>query len=208
MRPEEAIHKAALDAQQIAMGRDANISWSLNDIKLRNLASEIDHDSLPSDWTIPAQSSGYVLETYNYVRDIYNNKNEIHKLALLVSIVLSRCLPNIHAPSDSHKLLSGLSSKADTHRSVRSLPWVAKSKTKGSKESHIHVTMFATFIIALYDSESPLRKYMAQHDNSLGNLWTDKHSMSCLVYLLHFYHFYLSQQGPRVLSPLCFFVLG
>jgi hypothetical protein len=36
--------------------------------------------------------------------------------------------------------------------------------------------MFATFIIALYDPNSPLRQYMAQHQDSLGDLWADKHS--------------------------------
>jgi len=165
------------------MGRDANISWRFNDIKLRDLANVINHHSLPSDWTIPARSSDYVLATYNYVRDIYNNKNDIHKLALLVAIILGHCLPNIHAPTDAPKYLNNLLTQADTRRAARDLPWVAKTKTKGSKESHIHMTMFATFIIALYDSDSPLRKYMAQHDNSLGDLWTDKHSMSCFYFV-------------------------
>ena len=205
LRPEEAIHKAALDAQQMAMDNDANVPWSLDDLKLRNLANAINHDSLPSDWTIPAQSSGYVLETYNYVRDIYNNKNYIHKLALLVSIILSRCLPNIHAPTDTHQLLSKETSKAGTRNVVRSLPWVSKSKTKGSKESHIHVTMFATFIIALYDSNSPLRKYMAKNDNSLGNLWTDKHSVWS-PFLLHMFLlllFYRTQGCCLFYTSLC-----
>jgi hypothetical protein len=206
LRPEEVIHKAALDAQHTAMGRDANVSWNLKDVKLRNLATAINHDSLPSDWTIPAQSTDYVLDTYNYVRDIYDNKNEFHKLALLVSIILGRCLPNIHAPSDTHKQLADKASKAETRQFVRTLPWVSKSKTKGSKDSNIHITMFTTFIIALYDAGSPLRKYMAEHDNSLGNLWTDKHSMSTFSFFVFSYDLF-SYQDPRVWCLLHFFVL-
>lgn len=207
LRPEEAIHRAALKAQQIAMDRDVNASWTLNDIKLRNLANDLNHDSLPSDWTIPSQSSLYVLETYNYVRDIYNNKNEIHRLALLVAIVLGRCLPEIHAPPDTHKLLLNLSTRSETRRVVRDLPWVSKTKTKGSKESHIHVTMFATFIIALYDSESPLRKYMANHDDSLGSLWTDKHSSSFILYLSPLF-IYLLLSGPKGVVSFNLFRVG
>ena len=197
LRPEEVIHKAALDAQHIAMGRDANVSWNLKDVKLRNLATAIDHDALPSDWTIPAQSTSYVLDTYKYVCDIYDNKKELHKLALLVSIILGRCLPNIHTPSDTHRLLADKATKAETRHFVRTLPWVSKSKTKGSKESNIHITMFTTFIIVLYDSGSPLRKYMAEHDDSLGNLWTDKHSMSSF-FLLHIFLSFFFCQDPRV----------
>ena len=176
LRPEEAIHKAALDAQEKAMDRDANASWRLDDLRLRNIKDVLKRESLPLDWTIPSQSTDYVLETYQYVRDIYDNRNEVHKLALIVSIILGFCLPNIHAPTDTYQLLSSETTKAGTRRKVQTLPWISKSKTKGSKESNIHVTMFATFIIAIYDSESPLQKYMAKHNGSLGDLWTNKHS--------------------------------
>jgi hypothetical protein len=130
LRPDEAIHKAAMDAQQMAMGRDANVSWSLNELQLRNLENVIKYDSLPSDWAIPAQSSGYVLNTYNYVRDIYNGKNNVHKLALLVSIILGCCLPNIHAPQDTHRLLSNQNTRAGTRNDVRSLPWISNPKQR------------------------------------------------------------------------------
>jgi len=177
LRPEEAMHRSALDAQMVAMGRDNHVTWAFADVKLRDVANDINRNSLPSDWIIPSQSTGYVLDTYHYVRDSYDNKNDVHKLALLIAIILSHCLPNIHAPKDASKLLQSCNTKSETRKLVRSLPWVAKAKTKGSKESHIHATMFATFIIALYDSRSPLRKYMAEHQNSLGDLWADKHSL-------------------------------
>jgi hypothetical protein len=207
LRPEEAIHRSALDAQMAAMGRDNHVTWALSDIKLRDIATYINRNSLPSDWAIPCQSTGYVLETYQYVRDSYDNKNDVHKLALFIAIILGRCLPSIHAPNDTSKHLKACTTKSETRRLVRSLPWVSKAKTKGSKESHIHVTMFTTFIIALYDSHSPLRKYMAQHQNSLGDLWADKHS-ACFLPSFLVSVLVLLSQGLKVsfLSRFCAWV--
>ena len=176
LRPEEALHKAAVDAQHATMSHDVNVSWNLADVKLRNIVDFIHHGTLPADWIIPSQSTDYVKETYEYVRDNYNNRNDVHKLALFVSIVLGHCLPCIHAPTDTASLLKSATSRSQTRNLVRSLPWISKSKVKGSKESRIHVCMFLTYIIALYDSNSPLRKYMSQHDGNIGNLWSDKHS--------------------------------
>lgn len=69
LHPEEALHKAAVDAQNAAMGHDVSVSWSLQDFKLRDLNSIIHYGNLPSDWVIPSQSTDYVKETYEYVPD-------------------------------------------------------------------------------------------------------------------------------------------
>jgi hypothetical protein len=175
LRPEEALQKAAMDAQNAAMGRDHNVSWMTGGIKLREVGECLERAGLPTDWATPSKASGYVLETYEYVRDIYDNKNAVHRLAMLVGVVLGRCLPNVHAPVNSGEKLREATNRATTRKIARSLPWVAKNKTRGSKEGHIHVCMFATFIIVLYDENSPLRRYMASHDDSLGDLWSDKH---------------------------------
>ena len=207
LRPEEALHKAAVDAQNAAMGRDVNISWNLADVKLRDINDFIHHGNLPSDWVIPSQATDYVKETYEYVRDSYNNRNDLHKLALLVSIILGRCLPNIHAPTDTASLLKNATSRSQTRNIVRSLSWISKNKVKGSKDSQIHICMFVSYIIALYDPNSPLRKYMAQHDGNVGNLWSDKHS-TCLPF--SFLHILIisSFLGPKGVVPFTLLRVG
>jgi hypothetical protein len=176
LRPEEAMHKAATDAQKAAMRRDAYAPWSAGDVKLRDLDSSLERRNLPDDWVIPQQSSGYVLETYEYVRDTYDEKNDVHRLALLVGIVMSRCLPDIFPPGTTATRLKGAKSRAETRQIAKNLPWTSKTKTKGTKESAVFMAMFVTFIIAIYDGSSPLRRYMQEHEESMGGLWTDKHS--------------------------------
>ena len=41
LHPEEALHKAAINAQNEAMGKDVNVTWSAAELKLRNLADYI-----------------------------------------------------------------------------------------------------------------------------------------------------------------------
>lgn len=176
LHPEEALHKAALDAQKAAMSRDAYTSWCTAEVGLSQLDSFIESVSLPTDWAIPQQSTDYVLHTYEYVRDTYDGSKPLHQLALLAAVVLSKCLPNIFPPADTNARLKGSCTRAQTRQIAKGLPWVKKNKDKGMKEPSIFMSMFVTFIIALYDADSPLRKYMATHDNSLGDAWTDKHS--------------------------------
>jgi hypothetical protein len=177
LRPEEALQRAALDAQRDAMARDVNVPWSAAAIQLTELLRYLDSPMLPSDWVIPQQSTDYVRETYEYVRGCYDRKKGVHRLALLVGIVMSRSLPNIFAPIDTGtRYLGGTTTQAETRQAVQRVPWISKAKTKGMKDGSIFMSMFMTFVIGLYETESPLRKYMKTHQDSLGNPWTDKHS--------------------------------
>ena len=175
LRLDEALHRVALDAQQDAMARDANVLWKASEIKLGDVLRYLESPMLPMDWAIPQQSSDYVKETYEYVRARYDNKKALHRLALLVGIVMSRSLPNIFPPMNTGELLERHMTRAETRRVAQGLAWVSKNKTKGMKDGSIFMTMFMTFIIGLYESESPLREYMKAHGDTLGNAWTDKH---------------------------------
>ena len=177
LRPEEALQRAALDAQRDAMARDVNVPWSTKGIQLTDLLRYLDSPMLPSDWAIPQQSTDYVKETYEYVSVCYDSKKPLHRLALLVGIVMSRSLPNIFAPIDTGaRYLGRTTTRAETRQAVQGIPWVSKTKTKGMKDGSIFMSMFMTFVIGLYEAESPLRKYMKANQDSLGGPWTDKHS--------------------------------
>jgi hypothetical protein len=68
--------------------------------------------------------------------------------------------------------------------------------------------MFLTFIIALYDSNSPLRRYMAEHDGNLGDLWTNKHRiLTSLCYRGRPSNNY-NPAGPKGVIPFTLLRLG
>ena len=179
LRPDEALHRAALDAQRVAIARDANMPWNTVEMNLTDLLQVLDNPMLPSDWAIPQQSTEYVKATYEYVRDTYDCKKPLHRLALLVGIVMSRSIPSIFPPSDLPDRLTTKMSRTETRRVAQGLPWVSRTKTKGMKDGSIFMTMFMTFIIALYESESPLREYLKTHP-TLGPAWTEKHRESLI----------------------------
>lgn len=172
----EEIYHAANAAQEEAMSQDPNASWTSGGLYLKDLPSVLIRTNLPDDWKIPESSSDYVLDTYNWATNSYDASKPVHQLALIVGILMSKALPNIHAPPEAaQKAVQSCTTRMQTREAIKGLPWVEKNKKKGSKETSIFVVMFTTFIMALYDRGSPLRKYMTANNNSLGPAWTEKH---------------------------------
>jgi hypothetical protein len=70
---------------------------------------------------------------------------------------------------------------ANTWKEIRDIysdiDWISRPK-KGMSEKSIFVAMFTTFIIALYDDDSPLCQCMIlTMRKGLGDDWTKKHSL-------------------------------
>ncbi len=66
-------------------------------------------------------------------------------------------------------------SKDDVRRIFADIDWISKSK-KGMADRAIFISMFTTFIIAIYEEDSPLRKHMdSAQRRGLGDVWTSKH---------------------------------
>jgi hypothetical protein len=58
---------------------------------------------------------------------------------------------------------------------VKNVPWCAKPNVKSLNSGNALMTMMTTFVIALYNKQSPLHKYMDQNNSTLGQPWTVKH---------------------------------
>jgi hypothetical protein len=178
-------HAATL-ALNDALATDCNSQWFIQHASLANLHTRLHKTSLPQDYQIPAKThTKYVDDTYEWVRQSYNATKPLHHFALLVAIIASKLTPNLFLPKD-HNQRPHFSS-ADTPDKVRALyndmPWVAREGRKGMKDKKIFVAMFTTYIIALYESESPLRLYMkASPKSGLGDVWTSKHCMSSFFF--------------------------
>jgi hypothetical protein len=174
---------AAGVAHANAIAADSNTDWCAKGVSLRNLHTILHYTRLPSDFaTISPAKAQYVDDTYAWVRSIYDGTKPIHHLALIVGVIASALLPNLFLPTDSS--LRARFAQAHTESQVRdlynSLPWVSRNK-KGMKETSIFITMFTTYIIALYEPASPLRQHIdSSSKKGLGNPWTDKHCMCSL----------------------------
>ena len=170
---------AASMALTTVRSKDANAVWKIRPLHLKDIYSIINKVELPEDYPTPSLAgAAYVNETFNWVKIAYEPKKPLHHLAFLVSMMVSCLRPYLFLPNDPS--MRSRFAKADTKDKVRevynSLPWVAKKERKGLKDERILVSMFTTFIIALYEPTSPLRRHMATSKrNGLGDDWTKKY---------------------------------
>lgn len=165
-------------ASKKAIANDCNADWYSSSLTLKTLKDVLNKTSLPSDFGKPTPSQAeYVNRTYRWVRLNYNGANPLHHLALIVGIIVaSTFLPNLFIPTDCKHLFKNAISPSEVRNVYNSLDWLKKPK-KGMKRKPIFVSMFTTFIIAIYDERSPLRVHMASKKlKGLGDAWTTKHS--------------------------------
>lgn len=176
---DEAV--ALQQATQQAISVDTRADWSSIDLTIKDLHTIMNRQCLPNEWDIdsmtwPASAdNAYVKQTYIWVRDTFDGNLPLHKLALCIGVIFSKLLPNI-----CHSGKPGtIDPTSHSSHHVRSAPWVPTTSTtrKGNKSAQPFIIMMTTFIIAIYEENSPLRAYMAANKASLGTGWTQKHSM-------------------------------
>jgi hypothetical protein len=166
------------------LAHDANAEWSIRPLHIKNISSIINKTNLPKDFTTPSPGNeAYVDQTFNWVKGYYDYRNPLHHLALLVSLMVACLRPKLFLPTD--RSIRSLFSNAKSNDKVRevynSLPWINRRKdnsNRGLADETIIVSMFTTFIIALYEPQSPLRIYMKTSPRGgLGEAWTTKYCM-------------------------------
>ncbi|KAF9236599.1 hypothetical protein BU15DRAFT_63863 [Melanogaster broomeanus] len=179
LRPADMRHHAVLSAATSMQSMDSRAPWSAFNISIQDLNTILNHEVLPEEWTMDIMTfpddDSYVKETYQWVHDNYNGCKPIHQLAMCVAIMFCHVLPNVmHGKKPSS--LTSSSSQANATLIVCNTPWSAPSANKrGMAQQNIFLVMMSTFIIAMYEPESPLRRYLKDHAGALGALWTDKH---------------------------------
>jgi len=175
--------RAAAVALRTALANDCNAQWTIAPLHLASIKSILNKTTLPSDFATPSLSdAAYVNDTYQWVKHAYDMRKPLHHLALIVSLMITCLRPQLFLPSDSSirsHFIDVLSPK-QVHQVYNRLPWVVR-RTKGMVDETLLVAMFTTFIIAIYEPNSPLRQHMASSDkNGLGDSWTKKYSMYLL----------------------------
>ena len=162
-----------------AVAFDCTARWQVADIDLKSLKKYLNRTTLPSDFTLPTKAKvAYVDDTYTWAKDSYRGENKLHHLALLVSIITATSLlPRIFPPVNSRPEFADARTKAQVREVYDKLPWCERDKG-GMREKGIFVCMITSFIMALYDKQSPLREHMRTGGlkGGLGNPWTYKNS--------------------------------
>lgn len=158
--------------------------WTVTDLKLENVRSIILKSTLPTDYEIPAGAKDqYVIDTYAWVKQNYDHNKTLHHLALLVAIVAASFLPYLFIPTDLKHLFTNAHTNADVRKVYEQIDWIDKPKQNGMVKRGIFVAMFTTYIIAIYEPESPLRTYMkSAKKGGLGEGWRNKHSKLFLLF--------------------------
>ncbi|KAI6038200.1 hypothetical protein EDC04DRAFT_2896706 [Pisolithus marmoratus] len=157
---------------------DCRAPWTASTMRIQDLHQIINRTILPDDWRLSDASSatdaGYVRDTYVWVRNRYNGSNPVHQTAILLSIIFCAMLPNINHGDPPRNNTSLQSTDAFT-KSVRASPWLSPGKRKGLSARPPFITMMSTFIIAMYEPDSPLRTHIQSNNGALGQPWTKKH---------------------------------
>jgi len=160
-----------------AVATDAYSGWTAADLNLDSMKNILDKMNLPTDLQTPSVSTAaYMNETYGWVRANYNRTKIFHHLSLLVAIVMSNSLlPHLHYPKHNKKQLFLDATPEEVRKIYNEMEWETKSGN-GQMEWKIFICMFMTYMIAMYEKESPLQKHMVTSPRKgEGDKWRDKH---------------------------------
>ncbi|KAI0281316.1 hypothetical protein BC826DRAFT_974771 [Russula brevipes] len=176
--------KASDVARSHALAFDCHAAWAARPLSLAMLKSVLHKTSLPSDFSLPSSTKApYAEQTYIWVRGEYDGTKDLHHLAVIISIIASSLLPSLFMPTAVDKsLFHGATSRRAVADIYHGIPWVSRPK-KGMVNKSIFMSMITTFIIALYEDQSPLHLQMSTSSKrGLGDAWTSKHSVKGISY--------------------------
>ncbi|KAF9505509.1 hypothetical protein BS47DRAFT_1400308 [Hydnum rufescens UP504] len=91
---------ASQRGQDAAERNHVDAPWDAKDTVLQDLPLLLTRSTLPKEWHIPSRSSGYVLETYEWVTSHFDLNNNVHRFALIIGFILSKCAPRHTIPPD------------------------------------------------------------------------------------------------------------
>jgi hypothetical protein len=182
--PVEAMIAPEAVALNNVLAMDCNAEWYANDLDLTTIRDFLKKTRLPTDFKPPLPAKvPYVDDTYDWVVANYDGTKPLHHLALLVSIIVaSTMLPKLFMPTGLKNQFQNKSRGEEVWKVYSEIEWVKKDK-KGMKDKCYFISMFTTFVIAIYESKSPLRQHMKSTAEEkghilvqgLGSAWTTKH---------------------------------
>jgi len=169
----------AAEAARIAQASDARAPWAVESITLQSLPDFITRDSLPDEFSldhIDCSKDALLKEIYEWVFANFDRNKPIHMIALLAGIFISHILPDLFWDEQDRPSNAKVSTERSCTAAVRALPWKPNRGTrKGSTWKPQFISMVPAYIIAVYDAQSPLRRYFARK-NAFPSQWNAKNS--------------------------------
>ncbi|TFK59308.1 hypothetical protein BDN72DRAFT_865263, partial [Pluteus cervinus] len=176
-KPTIALVPSAV-ARQAATQADCRASWSIASLTLQQLPLYINREIRPEEWDIKhahIKDDGSITAlTYQHIIPHLDLTNHLHRLALLTSIFFAKSLPDIYHDKEHLSAIPKGIPLAEYREEVRNLPWTAKNK-KGSTQIAPFIVLFTTFVINLYDSQSPALKDF-EKNQKWDPAWLEKHT--------------------------------
>jgi hypothetical protein len=179
-------------AYNIAVASDCTAPWETSSLDLYSMKDYLNRTTLPSDFPPPSRSTEpYVNDTFTWVKQHYDGTKHHHHLALLVGIIVANSMiPNIFIPKGLRESFSSADSPNQVRAVYSTIGWESRAK-KGVAFKPLFVSMVTTFIVALYEQESPLMRHVtASKKGGLGDPWTDKYCAHSFNSLLFFFTSY------------------
>lgn len=179
-RPEERHTAQREKVRDQLQATDQNAKWEAGKLRVDELHTILNKTVRPVDFTMPSFVSGnkwaITKETYDYVNERLDLTKTLHRLALLLAIIFSMLCPRVYMDYGSRD--SPDLEHCDTARIyLNTIPWNSRQDAgkKGNMQRDIYIGMVTTYIVALYDKSSPIRRHFIS-SKGLGEGWTDKHS--------------------------------
>lgn len=202
-------HLALSDARlaQNAALRNGKAPWAIHSMTIADLPSVLHKICIPDDFDLADASlsrndEGFITATYDWVYSHYDGADPIHLFALMVAHIFSRMAPNLGHPDMPPSAASLKGNSSAITAIVRRAPWTF-DRRRGVSASQPFIVMVSTFIIAILDPKSPLRRYMSENDNSLGD-WSKKHGARPLRFIGYPYAHFCMLVSIFFLVIICF----
>jgi hypothetical protein len=203
LTPEGRVLAQASIAAISAWGEDPTATWNFNYSSLEDLSLFLSKAIPPLDFNwkyarfkgtmedVAFNPSNFQsLETEVIYKWVFLNidiRKPIHRLAVWLAAIVGRMLPNVFFSANNSTKLSLPSNTPNNPTAItaalQSFHLTSRNQ-KGHKDPKPYITIATVVFIALWDAESPLRKYLADdrlsyEKTKFGEKWTNKHS-ECL----------------------------
>jgi hypothetical protein len=190
LRPEERLMDEMESNLRDAMEMDADGPWHAMEYKMKDFDKMLKRRTRPVDFQLIDLSAypkdSYMVQTYHYVRDIFDMERPLHQLALIIGIVFAGLAPDLFTNKPDQVGREDMDTPEKTQKLLNTLPWVTRPKG-GLKDAPILMSMMITYIIAFYDPRSPFRTYL-KDSKILGHEWTHKHSKFKQMAIIRYSH--------------------
>jgi hypothetical protein len=179
--PNDARQRQAVILQQNqdeVIANDQDSEWFACGITIQDICTVFKRTQRPADFLAPEKiddKPGYIQDTYRWVYDSLDFSKPLHMFALIMALVTINHVPFMFIKTPVKYRDSDVCDIEKTKTFVQGFTWYDKTDSKrGTKQKDIFLTMVVTLIIALYEEDSPLRKYAQKH-KKLGDAFTKKH---------------------------------